>query len=109
LVTSQEDISKIFILLVSFRKLDYTTSACWPWKTRGKQGCSRAWTEVDGVHKLLCMKRSILYVLCTFLTLQTSGVHPLLFRTTPLEESHINEGYEDSFIHNTYLYSTPKN
>jgi len=42
-------------------------------------------------HTLLCLKWYILYVLCKFVTLQTSGVCPLLivsthffFRTTPL-------------------------
>src|SRR6218665_406162 len=50
-------------------------------------GCSRAWMKVDGVHTFLCKKISILYVLCIFLALQTSGahqtsygVHPLLFQ-----------------------------
>src|SRR6218665_1939112 len=43
-----------------------------------RSGCSRAWTKVDGVHTFLCMKISILYVLFTFLALQTSGAHPLL-------------------------------
>src|SRR6218665_3110444 len=43
-----------------------------------RSGCSRAWTKVDGVHTFLCMKISILYVLCTFLALQTSGA--LLWR-----------------------------
>src|SRR6218665_1002013 len=43
------------------------------------QGCSRAWTEGDGVHSLLCMNLSIMYILCTFVTLQTScGIHPFL-------------------------------
>src|SRR6218665_1326803 len=59
-----------------------------------KSGCSRAWTKVDGVHTFLCMKISILYVLFTFLALQTSGAHPLLmasthffFRTTSLHKT----------------------
>src|SRR6218665_847405 len=59
-----------------------------------RSGCSRAWTKVDGVHTFLCKKISILYVLCTFLALQTSGAHPLLmasthffFRTTSLHKT----------------------
>jgi len=40
------------------------------------------WTEVDGVHSTHCMKWSVMYVLCTFLTLRESGVHPLLMAST---------------------------
>jgi len=57
------------------------------------QRCSRGWTEEDCVHSLLCTKGFIMYVLYTFLALQTSGVHPILmasthffFRTTPLQK-----------------------
>ena len=42
-----------------------------------RQSYSRTWTEVDGVHSLLWMKWSVMYVLCTFVTLRESGVHPL--------------------------------
>jgi len=58
------------------------------------QGCNRAWTKVDGVHSLLCMKWAVMLFICTLVTLQESGVHTLLmasihflfsvFRTTPL-------------------------
>ena len=43
------------------------------------QRCSRAWTEVDS---LLCMKWSVMYVLCMFMTLRESGVHPLFMAST---------------------------
>jgi len=50
-------------------------------------GCSRAWTEVDGVHSLLCMKSSIMYVLYNYVCdpediwrpPTSYGVHALLF------------------------------
>ena len=43
-------------------------------KYGSKQGCSQAWTEVNGVHTLLCIHTSV--------TLKMSGVHPLLIEST---------------------------
>ena len=63
---------------------------CLIWKLHSSfQRCSRAWKGVDGVRSLLCMKWSVIYVLCTCVTLvcdhadawrpRTSyGVNPLL-------------------------------
>ena len=68
--------SLLMLMCLSRNDLDINTLRL---KTNSWPGYSWAWTEVDGVHILLCMKWSILYVLCAFVTLQTSGVHPLLF------------------------------
>jgi len=62
----------------------YWLSSLYPNVVNCYQRCSRAWTEVDGVHSLLCLKWSVMcmYVLCTFVTLRKSGVHPLLMAST---------------------------
>jgi len=58
--------------------------------TNNKQRSNRVWTEVDGVHSLPSMKWSVLYVLCTFVTLRESGVQTLLMASThaPLLRLH---------------------
>jgi len=55
------------------------------WHCFAVLGLSWAWTEVDGIHSLLCKKLSAMYVLCTFVTARvwrpptSFGIHILNF------------------------------